>query len=158
MPDNWELDLLIHVGGDVLSQTKDILEENPDFCFECKRCRKELRPWDQDEIYVVTYHLEEHYGIPLETPGRKYPNKKMENQILNLYDRECFNCKSHDKQLTIDHILPQCAGGDSAFRNLQPLCVECQNIKGNTHPQVKEVWSKMYFGSYPSDSYEHMFW
>jgi len=158
VPESWELDLLLNVGQSVLQQTKHTLRENPDFCFFCKMCLCELRPWMNSEIYVVSYHLEEHYGIPLETPQRKKPSQRLREQIIKLYDNKCFGCNSGENYLHIDHILPKTAGGDAAFRNLQPLCESCGNRKGNNLPEEIKVSSTIYFGPYPSDGYEGLFW
>ncbi len=156
-PDTWESDLLLEVGLSTLERTKRELVANPDFAFLCKRCGNELRPWIDDEVYVVSYHLEEHYSIPLETPGRKSPSKKLGKHILKLYDNNCFGCGSGDR-LHTDHIIPQNNGGDAAFRNLQPLCEKCGNRKGASLPELVEVFSDIYFGPYPSDAYEGLFW
>jgi 5-methylcytosine-specific restriction endonuclease McrA len=159
LPNTWESDLLLHVGQDTLNQTQQALSENPGYYFLCKHCGKELRPWQDSEIYVISYHLEEHYGIPLETPRKKNPSKKLRKQIIKLYNNKCFACDlTGQRNLNIDHLIPQSAGGDSAFRNLQPLCESCSNLKGNKLPKEIEVYSTIYFEPYPSDSYEGLFW
>lgn len=157
-PNSWEDDVVCELGEGVLKETEMELAEDQDFCFLCKRCWKELRPWFHDEIYVVSYHLEEHYGIPLETPGRKSPGKRLAQQIISLYSNTCFGCAADNKPLHIDHIVPRSKGGDAAFRNLQPLCEECGNRKGDGVPKEVPVYSTMYFSRYPSDGYEGLFW
>jgi len=157
-PDTWEIDLLSKVGSGTLERTQRQLKEDPNFSYLCKRCGKELRPWDNDEVYVVSYHLEEHYGIPLETPGQKEPPKRLKQQIKKLYDYKCFRCDSSNSYLCIDHIVPRACGGDAAFRNLQPICEMCGNIKGSKLPKEVRVYLTIYFGPYPSDSYEGLFW
>ena len=84
-PSGWELDILCEVGSDVLEMIEDELSKDQDFSFRCKRCMKEIAPWNGDEIYVVKYHLEEHYGIPLATPNKKKPSRKLFQQINKLY-------------------------------------------------------------------------
>lgn len=159
LPGTWESDLLLNVGQDTLKQTQQALSENPGYYLPCKHCGKELRPWQGSEIYVISYHLEEHYGIPLETPGKKNPSKKLRKQIVKLYNNICFACDlTGQRNLHIDHIIPQSLGGDSAFRNLQPLCGSCGNLKGNKLPEEIEVYSTIYFEPYPSDGYEGLFW
>lgn len=158
-PESWKCDLLLlNVGQNLLEQTQGALHENPDFCFLCKKCGRELRPWVKSEIYVASYHLEEHYGIPLQTPGRRSVSKRHRKQLFSLYDNKCFGCNSGESPLHIDHILPKAAGGDAAFRNLQPLCKSCGNRKGNQLPQEIKVFSTIYFGPYPSDGCEGLFW
>ncbi len=156
-PGNWELDIICDVGFETLERTHAILKEDSDFSYLCKSCGKGLRPWDRDEIYVVKYHLEEHYGIPLESPDRKKPSKKLRKQIISLYDNKCFGCGLQN-DLHIDHILPQSKGGGAAFRNIQPLCEICGNRKSNSLPEERDVWSAMYFGVFPLDNYEELFW
>ena len=158
VPSGWEMDILCHIGPDTFKRIQNALKEDSEFSLTCKGCMKELRPWQEDDVYVVCYHLEEHYGITLETPGRKQPSKKLRNQIIKLYNEECFGCQRKDVSLHIDHIIPQSKDGDSAFRNLQPLCAKCGNAKGDQLPDTVEFFSSLYFGSYPVDSYEGLFW
>jgi 5-methylcytosine-specific restriction endonuclease McrA len=110
---------------------------------------------------VSRLHLEEHFNIPLETPGRRKPPAQVRELIQDLYGNRCFGCdarKTVERELHIDHIIPQSKGGTSAFRNLQPLCERCGNIKGDRLPEEVEVCSTIFFGPYPSDSYEGLFW
>jgi 5-methylcytosine-specific restriction endonuclease McrA len=154
---NWELDILLSLGNESLVRTQKLLADNSDYSFYCKKCMHELRPWNSDDIYIVKYHLEEYYGIPLETPDKKMVSKKLRNRVFELYGNQCFSCKATN-DLHIDHINPVARGGDAAFRNLQPLCKACGNIKGDTAPDVITVYNDMYFQPYPSDSYEGLFW
>ena len=156
--DGWETDILIHNGGRLLRQIKKALRQNRDYAFTCRKCHRELRPWSGDEVYVDHIHVEEHFGIPMTTPGKKQPSKKLRAKILNLYDHRCFGCNKQRKNLHIDHINPQSLGGDSAFRNLQPLCEKCGQKKGNNPSEEVEVYTNMYFEPCPSDAYEGLFW
>jgi 5-methylcytosine-specific restriction endonuclease McrA len=156
--DGWEVDILLHVGSQTLDRIQQGLAEDSEFALQCKECGRELRPWDDDNAYVVSYHLEEHYGIPLETPGQMFPSERLREKIFSLYDSHCFGCGASDRELHIDHIRPRSKGGDAAFRNLQPLCEVCGNRKGDTDSTEVEVYSTIYFGPYPADSYEGLFW
>ena len=158
MTNAWEVDIALNVSPAVLEECNKELQTDPNYAFLCKRCGKELRPWDTDNIYVVSYHLEEHYGIPLETQSKREPSQTLQKQIKKLYDYKCFSCNSSGLTLTIDHINPQCNGGDAAFRNLQPLCEKCNNTKGDQEADEVTVFSDIYFGPYPSDGYEGLFW
>lgn len=158
-PDGWEMDVLLHLGLTHLEQVRAILSEDPEFAYICKRCNKELRPWHDDNVYVTSYHLEEHYGIPLTVPGRVNPSRKVQKQIISLYEGRCFHCGMSDTSLLhIDHIQPRVKGGDAAFRNLQPLCEHCGNKKSDRDALEVKIHSLMYFGPYPSDGYEGLFW
>jgi 5-methylcytosine-specific restriction endonuclease McrA len=154
----WEVDLLLLVGPATLKTVKRALKADPEYAFRCKRCGVELRPWDGDDVYAETYHLEEHYGIPLTTPGRQNPSRKLRDQIFRLYGERCFGCRRRTRALHLDHIVPRALGGDAAFRNLQPLCERCGQMKGSDAARQVEVVDGLYFGPYPSDSYEGLFW
>ncbi len=153
----WKKDVSSCLGEEFLFTIKKELKDNPGFGFQCKHCYKKLQPWARDEIYVVTYHLEEHYRFPLIASGQIQPSRKIQKQIKNLYDNRCFRCNKK-VELHIDHINPRSNGGDAAFRNLQPLCHECGQLKGNKIPDEVGVHDTMYWGPYPSDGYEGLFW
>ena len=158
-PDEWEMDMLIHLGPKHLGQVKETLSGNPEYAYLCKKCGRELQPWQEDSVYIVSYHLEDHYGIPLTTPGKVNPSRKIQNQIISLYEDRCFGCGKRGRSaLHIDHVRPRAKDGDAAFRNLQPLCEICGNEKGDQDATEVEVYSLMYFGPYPSDSYAGLFW
>ena len=154
----WEVDLLLMVGPVTLRRVKRALKSDPNFAFACKRCGVDLRPWDGDDVHVETYHLEDHYGIPLTTPSRQNPPKKVRDLISRLYGKRCFGCGRRDRPLHLDHIVPRARGGDAAFRNLQPLCETCGQTKGSDDARQVEVVDGLYFGPYPSDGYEGLSW
>ena len=154
-PATWPLDALLALGPDTLAVIEAERKDDPDYLL-CKRCGRSLRPWRRDDVWVVEYHLEENYGIPLEIEGRK-PSKKVRKLIMSLYDRACFGCGATE-DLHIDHVLPQSKGGTAAFRNLQPLCADCGDAKGDSVPDEVEVFCDMHFSRCPSDAYEGMFW
>ena len=155
---NWRDDVSWQLGDETLRRIKKEIRENHDFALICKKCGIGLRPWKGDDVWVVTYHMEEHYKIRLEIPGHKTVSKKVRNQLFALYDRTCFGCGAINKPLHIDHILPRSKGGDCAFRNLQPLCEECGNLKRDNPPADVDVHSDLYFGPYPSDGFGGLFW
>jgi hypothetical protein len=153
----WEEDILWALGEERLATIRARLGEDPDYAITCYKCGRSVCPWDGDDLWVHTYHLEEHFGLPLETPGRRNPSKEVRKRIVDLYDRKCFNCGAGGR-LHLDHIRPRAKGGDSAFRNLQPLCVRCGQQKGNSEPEEIGVYDDRYFDDPPSDSHEGLFW
>lgn len=157
--DGWQVDMLLSLGqaDRIVASAEESLREDPEFAFTCKKCLCELRPWDGDPVWVINYHLEDHYGIDLSTPGRLNPPRRIREQVFALYGNKCFRCGGIEG-LHIDHIRPRAEGGDSAFRNLQPLCKACGNLKGTTLPSEIEVFNPLYFTAPPSDSWEHLFW
>lgn len=154
----WKEDVAWKLGIVTLRSIKRELRKHRDYALICKRCNTELRPWDGHEVWIVTYHVEEHYRIPLEEPGKKAVSRRMRNRILELYDRMCFGCAITDSELHLDHILPRSKGGTAAFRNLQPLCEDCGNLKGDELPEEVDVYSDIYFGPYSSDWFDGLFW
>lgn len=61
----------------------------------------------------------------------------------------CLACGS-TRNLTMDHILPQCMGGNNEPENLQTLCAMCNNIKGDEDidfitmgREAKKIWLSM---------------
>lgn len=156
-PPRWQNDLSWAVGATTLRRTRRALREDPEFAYRCKRCRKLLRPWAGDELYVVSYHLEDHYRFPLVRTAQVEPSNQVKEHIKHLYRYRCFGCR-RKRPLHIDHVLPRSKGGDAAFRNLQPLCEHCGDEKGDREPEEVTIYSDMYFGPYPSDGYEGLFW
>lgn len=64
---------------------------------------------------------------------------KTRSMRLRVFDRDGWRCvqcgcKKRDA-LTLDHIVPRCAGGPTTFDNLQTLCRACNRRKGGTIPQ-----------------------
>jgi len=157
MHQSWEENIGWRLGRNTLSIIRKHRKYESDFHLVCKKCGCSLRPWNRDDIYVINYHLEEHYSIPMESGPKKNPSKRFKERIFALYNRKCFNCGT-TKDLHIDHILPRSHGGDAAFRNLQPLCSRCGGEKGDSLPEQAEVYSDFYFTSYPLDGHEGLFW
>lgn len=155
-PRNWSDDIAWVVGEEVLATVRRERRKDRDFGFFCRRCSTILRPWAGDDVYVVSYHVEDHYRF-LVQPGQVEPSRSVQQQIKNLYGNRCFACEGKG-QLHIDHINPRSNGGDGSFRNLQPLCEPCGQAKGDKIPEEVGVHDTMYFGPYPSDGYEGLFW
>ena len=158
VPEDWENDLAMSTGETCLRRIRSVLREDTDFAIRCKDCGVELRPWQGDDVFVSSEHLEETYGISTETPNRHTPSKNTRALVYRLYGRTCFGCGSSDRSLHIDHIFPTSKGGDAAFRNLQPLCDYCGARKGQKSPESVDVHSDLYFGPYPPDSHEGLLW
>ncbi len=158
---NWQDEVGYHAGSAVVRRTKRMLHVDADFAYVCKKCGTSLRPWNGDQMSVSHLHLEEHFNIPLEMPGQQNPPVIVRRQIKKLYDYRCFGCNRRStakRPLHTDHIIPQSKGGTSAFRNLQPLCDHCGEKKANKMPDEVEVYSTIFWGPYPPDSYEGLFW
>jgi len=44
----------------------------------------------------------------------------------------CTQCKSHNNDLEIDHVVPISRGGKNNFENLQLLCSKCNRTKSDS--------------------------
>lgn len=58
----------------------------------------------------------------------KEKTKKDKRFHLNLY---AINSSGHEVLMTKDHIIPKSLGGKNHITNLQPMCTNCNNKKGN---------------------------
>lgn len=62
----------------------------------------------------------------------KITNGNVETPHLNLYAHDEYD---HEILMTKDHIVPRSGGGGDHVNNLQPMCVDCNRIRGRTvHP------------------------
>lgn len=65
---------------------------------------------------------------------RKGPSRRATNftarQRVEWMDTKCAKCGATEN-LSLDHIIPVCAGGDSSFENAQTLCQPCNIWKSN---------------------------
>jgi 5-methylcytosine-specific restriction endonuclease McrA len=94
---------------------------------------RRLRPWNGESIYVQSRELADQLDSSDEVYSIE-PSSKVKKRILHLYERSCFGCGRRDVSLDIDHIQPRSRGGNASFRNLQPLCNDCGQRKGNQLP------------------------
>lgn len=51
-------------------------------------------------------------------------------ELCITYENVCLAC-NQERPLTIDHIKPLAQGGSNWISNIQPLCKECNSVKGN---------------------------
>lgn len=76
--------------------------------------------------------------------GVKYnPFRRVELNRRNLFKRDkncCVYCGSKEN-LTVDHVVPRCRGGNTTWENLVTACHACNNRKDNKLPE--EIGFKM---------------
>ena len=68
-----------------------------------------------------------------EEPKRIGRKRQVKTAVrMAVFERDGFRCKAcgSDKNLSCDHIVPECQGGTSHIDNLQTLCVSCNSKKG----------------------------
>jgi len=138
LSESWESDLAsILDEDDAASLAED--EDSP----RCQSCRHNLHG---KALYVETVELSERLGVADETSAVEVPRKRRPD-VLKFYGKQCFACGS-DGPLEIDHIHPRSHGGTAAFRNLQPLCRQCGQAKGDRLAQdivaVFDPWPDQY--------------
>lgn len=63
--------------------------------------------------------------------------------VLEMCDWRCLRCED-DSWLEMDHVLPLGRGGEHAARNLQPLCHDCNNLKGGEPLDLRPQWLRAY--------------
>ena len=68
--------------------------------------------------------------LPMSRINAKKPSRTL---ILRRDNFECQYC-SADRDLTIDHVLPQSRGGEDTWENLVACCYSCNNAKDNRTP------------------------
>lgn len=67
--------------------------------------------------------------------------------VLGFYGAECLKCHA-TKLIQKDHVVPLSLGGPDDVMNVQPLCKDCNNEKGNTYADYRTmVPPKRLFGA-----------
>lgn len=63
--------------------------------------------------------------------GGTHSSEEWEN-LKKEFKNKCLNCKVPEQfiKLSRDHIIPITLGGDNTIKNIQPLCLKCNLIKG----------------------------
>lgn len=65
--------------------------------------------------------------------GYHYKPKEWRQKVFRKDKHKCRECGSVTN-LTIDHIIPKSKGGTNYHHNLQTLCYDCNQKKGNKMP------------------------
>ena len=95
--------------------------------------------------------VDEKIGIELEHPYRfflvrelrekpAYSKKKISSSLRwKVYERDGFKCVKCgvQKDLTLDHVIPESKGGLSTFENLQTMCKSHNSSKGTAYEGVQ---------------------
>lgn len=161
-PDDWELDLLLlGFHPEVIEELKTDISagvgpvQGP-WCFVCGR----WLPWweDEDGCYTKEVDFADYFGF--EEKESPVVSKAMRKRIVQMYGRKCFACGRTltADEITIDHIVARSRGGAGDEVNLQVLCKECNNAKGDTLVEEKEAILHFPMRPVPSDAYEGVTW
>lgn len=62
-------------------------------------------------------------------------------EIYTRDNHECQYCGRTSRDLTLDHVIPQCKGGQNTWDNLVTACRSCNLKKGGRNP--KEAGMKL---------------
>jgi len=74
------------------------------------------------------------YQALLSVPNRKKKARRISSsKRLKVFERDEWRCRFCGAQsnLVVDHIFPVSKGGGNQFENLQTLCKNCNELKGN---------------------------
>ena len=90
------------------------------------------------------------YKIPEVIKLAKYdrhPSKFVIFSRANIFKRDEYKCqycgiKPGSEELTIDHVIPRCQGGQTTWQNCVLSCIECNSIKGGR--LLKEIKNKKF--------------
>ena len=105
--------------------------------------------------YFVRYRIEKELEKKItpiflnEISGRSCINKEelksweLKKKMYDEQRKKCNGCKSfyHQKDLTVDHIIPTVKGGQDTEDNKQLLCFHCNVTKGTG--SMKSLWNKL---------------
>jgi len=81
------------------------------------------------------YDSPEGYLYNLYASSSAEAKKLWRQSIREKWNHQCAYCGS-DKDLTLDHIIPQAKGGKDTTKNLLCCCQKCNNSKGHTDWQL----------------------
>lgn len=79
----------------------------------------------------MSYNTPDEYLYNLEASTSSEAKRLWKNSIKDDWNRKCAYCNS-ETNLTIDHIIPQCKGGQDTRHNAVCACKKCNYSKGHT--------------------------
>jgi 5-methylcytosine-specific restriction endonuclease McrA len=77
--------------------------------------------------------IDEYHAL-LSVPNRKQKARRISSyKRLKVFERDEWRCRfcGGQNNLVIDHIFPVSKGGGNQIENLQTLCKNCNDLKGN---------------------------
>lgn len=87
---------------------------------------------DGDGGYILN-EMRQEVGMTQEGKSKKNTKKKIGHKLrIFVFERDMYRCVACDSHLdlTVDHIHPESAGGETVEDNLQTLCRSCNSKKG----------------------------
>ena len=83
------------------------------------------------------------YLFNLHTSSSSEAKRLWRNQIKQSWNYQCAYCGSAEN-LTLDHVVPQCKGGEDITRNIVCCCHSCNQSKGHEHWKLWYVQQDFY--------------
>lgn len=106
--------------------------------------RNKVRVESYYDVRVVTtgneqFRLPAVVSVLTPVPGRPVLDPKLKPFRRNVFLRDDYRCCYCGRQfcaseLTVDHLIPQCLGGDSSWDNLASACKSCNSTKVSSRP------------------------
>lgn len=79
----------------------------------------------------------------LHTCSPNEAKKMWRNSIKDKWNHQCAYCGTKTEELSIDHIVPRCQGGNDHITNVLCCCVKCNRSKA--HEQWEQWFTKQKF-------------
>lgn len=102
-----------------------------------------------EEYGILVSSVTKQFRIPAVIRLRRWVNLRRVPPVIrfsraNVYIRDggrCQYCWKHfpEKDLTLDHVLPQVRGGKKTWENIVSACIHCNQRKGNRTPEEAEM-------------------
>jgi 5-methylcytosine-specific restriction endonuclease McrA len=82
-------------------------------------------------VSVRVIRLGGYVSLPLSRTAKEKPTKAA------IYRRDGYTCQycGSTRNLTIDHLIPKCRGGQDTWENLLLACSKCNMVKGHRTPE-----------------------
>lgn len=85
------------------------------------------------EIAPEAFAREEEWRAESRRKAKAKIPGQLRTQVFERDEYRCVDCGTH-KDLTIDHVIPESAGGPTEFDNLATRCRSCNSSKGTKVP------------------------
>ena len=93
-----------------------------------ERAEAELHAGSLTVPRPAVIRLVSYVRVPRDTHRRKITRRA----VFARDDWACQYCGARS-QLTVDHVVPRCRGGDSSWENIVASCAPCNRRKGDSH-------------------------
>ena len=87
-------------------------------------------------VYFIYNQIKENTESFYEGKSRRYlaclytSRADVKKAVFDIHGDLCLRCGT-SKDISLDHIIPVCHGGENTIENLQPLCIYCNSRKSD---------------------------